>query len=573
MSKDDLLIESAREAADLLFDAREGDNVSAYEPASRLEAEAAVQQLRNRFEGLPGAISEALDAARESANLISGDRLQGIAEVIQNADDVDASQVRIALEPDALWISHDGRPVRLRHVLGFATPWLSTKGSESDTTGRFGIGLMTLRALSNSFEIHCEPYHVKLGEPTLSAIDPLMEPAGLAELGWTTLRVPLAGGAVTLNGLTEWLDRWDNSALLFLRSVSRVTLVDGRGAPIRTLAISRKEGAEVLLDEPSPDRRVIRCSIEAGDRRRWIVYSEDVQTPTGVTRARKAAEETTPIAIAFPQYTVDHGQIHAGLPVTKTRFPIFVNAQFDPLTSRSDFANNDWNQAILPLIATLWFRAALDLFSRNSKAAWQAIPIPNSDEASDQSSYTGRLEEAIIAKARTEVASQLLFSVQGHDQMRLSSLAVEAEQLESIVTEQETAELAELPATLPFTVRDQDGRWRLVLDDWRTYGADIADEVSVERALNLVGDPSRSVESTIALTAAGLAEELNSQLLRLPCVVARDGRHLVPPGRLSADALAVETTPLAEQLGLVTLLHPAYLGESRARPGSADLAS
>ena len=562
MSKGGLLIEKAREAADLLFDAREGDNVSTYEPASRLEAEAAVQQLCDRFEGLPGAISVALGAARESANLISRDRLQGLAEIIQNADDVDASQVRIALEPEALWISHNGRSVQLRHVLGFATPWLSTKGGESDTTGRFGIGLMTLRSLSNSFEIHCEPYHVKLGEPTLFAIDPPVEPAGLAEMGWTTLRVPLAHGTVSLDALTEWLDRWDDSALLFLRSVSSVTLVDGRGGSSRALAIRRKEGAEVLLDEPSPDRRVIRRNIEAGDGRRWIVYSADVQTPTWVTRARKAAEETTPIAIAFPQYTVDHGQIHAGLPVTKTRFPIFVNAQFDPLTSRSDFANNDWNQAILPLISTLWFRAALDLFSRNSKAAWQAIPIPNSDEASDQSSYTGRLEEAIIAKARTEVASQLSFSVQGHDQMHLSSLAVEAEQLESIVTEQETAELAELPATLPFAVRDQDGRWRLVLDDWRTNGADIAEEVSVERALNLVGDPSRSVESTIALTAAGLAEELNSQLLRLPCVVARDGLHLVPPGRLSADALAVETTPLAEQLGLVTLLHPAYLGES-----------
>ena len=562
MSKDDLLIESAREAADLLFDAREGDNLSTYEPASRLEAKAAVQQLCDRFEGLPGAISVALGAARESANLISRDRLQGLAEIIQNADDVDASQVRIALEPEALWISHNGRPVQLRHVLGFATPWLSTKGGESDTTGRFGIGLMTLRSLSNSYEIHCEPYHVKLGEPTLFAIDPPLEPAGLAEMGWTTLRVPLAHGAVSLDALTEWLDRWDDSALLFLRSVSSVTLVDGRSGSIRALAIDRKEGAEVLLDEKSPDRQVIRSNIEAEDGRRWIVYAEDVPTPTGVTRARKAAKETTPIAIAFPQYSVDHGQIHAGLPVAETRFPIFVNAQFDPLTSRSDFADNDWNRAILPLVSMLWSLTALDLFSRDPRAGWRAIPIPASDNESGQLSFTARLEEAIIAKARTEVASQLSFSVQGHDQMHLSSLAVEAEQLESIVTEEETAELAELPATLPFAVRDQDGRWRLVLDDWRTYGTDIADEVSIEKALHLVGNENRSVESTIALTAAGLAEQLNSQLLRLPCVVARDGRHLVPPDRLSANALAVESTPLADQLGSVTLLHPAYFVES-----------
>ena len=193
LASDSPLIGRAKEAADHLFDARNGDAAPTYEPTSLLEARVAVRRLGERFEGLPGAISEALDAARESANLISSDRFQGIAEIIQNADDVDASQVRLLLGPTDLWIGHDGSPVRLRHVLGLATPWLSTKGSEADTTGRFGIGLMTLRSLSNTLEIHCNPYHVQVGEPTLSPIDPPTIPLGIEEAGWTTLRVPLNG--------------------------------------------------------------------------------------------------------------------------------------------------------------------------------------------------------------------------------------------------------------------------------------------------------------------------------------------------------------------------------------------
>ena len=563
MASDSLLIGRAEEAADRLFDARNGDAAPTYEPTSLPEAQAAIRRLSERFERLPGAISEALDAARASANLISSDRFQGIAEIIQNADDVDASQVRLLLGPTDLWIGHDGSPVQLRHVLGLATPWLSTKGSEADTTGRFGIGLMTLRSLSNTLEIHCHPYHVQLGEPTLSPIDPPTPPPGFEEAGWTTLRVPLERGDVSPEELEEWLDRWDDAALLFLRSISKVTLLDQEGAPIRQLAISRYDAAEVLLDEWNPSRRVLRQRVEAAAGRSWVVYGEDVSTPAGVLRAHKATETTTPIAIALPQYAIDHGQLHAGLPITRTRLPIFANAQFDPLTNRRDFADNEWNKAIVPLVADLWSRAALDLFSRDPKAAWQAMPLPNVAEGDGPYSFTDGLEEAIIVKARQWVASQLSFPVSGQGELRLSQLAVEAQSLEQILSETETAALAGLPATLPFRVRDQAGRWRLVLDDWRTGGANIPEQVSVERALDFVGDQTRPADSTIALTAAGLDAGLDERLMELPCVISRDGRHIVPPDEDSADALAAETTPLAEQLGIVTMLHPAHLGDGK----------
>ena len=355
---------------------------------------------------------------------------------------------------------------------------------------------MTLRSLSNTLEIHCHPYHVQLGEPTLSPIDPPTPPPGFEEAGWTTLRVPLERGDVSPEELEEWLDRWDDAALLFLRSISKVTLLDQEGAPIRQLAISRYDAAEVLLDEWNPSRRVLRQRVEAAAGRSWVVYSEDVSTPAGVLRARKATETTTPIAIALPQYAIDHGQLHAGLPITRTRLPIFANAQFDPLTNRRDFADNEWNKAIVPLVADLWSRAALDLFSWDPKAAWQAMPLPNAAEGDGPYSFTDGLEEAIIVKARQWVASQLSFPVSGQGELRLSQLAVEAQSLEQILSETETAALAGLPATLPFRVRDQAGRWRLVLDDWRTGGANIPEQVSVERALDFVGDQTRPADTS-----------------------------------------------------------------------------
>ena len=154
-----------------------------------------------------GAISEALGAAQESGDLLSSDKFQGIAEIIQNADDQNASEVRISLGPTDLWFGHDGSQVRLPHILGMATPWLSTKSSEAVSTGRFGIGLSSLRSLSKSLEIHCDPYHVRLGELTLSPIAPPTPPSGNDHPSWTALRIPLERGEVTIGELEEWLGR------------------------------------------------------------------------------------------------------------------------------------------------------------------------------------------------------------------------------------------------------------------------------------------------------------------------------------------------------------------------------
>ena len=564
LASEGLQIRSAEEAADQLFNARNGDTVPYCEPNDLPAAEAAVRRLGERFNDLPGYIAEALDAARDSGDLLSSDKLQGISEIIQNADDVDASQVRLVLRPTDLWVGHDGKPVQLRHVLGLATPWQTTKRGEAAPNGRFGIGLMTLRSISNTLEVHCHPYHVQLGDPTVSPIDPPMPPPVLDEAGWTTLRIPFEQGMVGAIELVEWLDRWDSSALLFLRSVSKVTLFDSEGTLIHELSISRCDAEEVQPDEWNPGKKASRRGVDTSDGRSWLVYTEEVASPAGVVRTRKATDRTTPIAIALPQYSVDCGQIHAGLPVTRTRLPIFANAQFDPITNRQDFANNDWNKALVPLVADLWSRAAIDLFVRDPKAAWQAMPLPAIVGGNGQSPFIDELEDAIIAQARQQVASQLSVPVSGQGEFRLAELAVEARPLEQILTVTETATLASMPAALPFEFRDQTGRWRTVLEDWRRAGANIPDEVSVERALELVGDETRPVSSTVDLVAVGLEEGFNTRLMELPSIIAQDGRHIVPPSGDSPTAVATETTPLAEQLGVVTLLHSEHLGGGKA---------
>ena len=554
----------AVEAAELLFESHDVDAVASYEPRNIDEASAAVKHLGQLFDNVPGTLSLALEGASGSGNLLSSDRLQGISEIVQNADDAGASQVRILLRPGDLLVSHNGNPVRLHHIRGFATPWLSTKGGDTDTIGRFGIGLMTLRALSTTIEVHCAPYHVRLGDPTVSQIDELPLPPGFGDDGWTTLRIPLAEGTVSSADIEAWLARWDDGALLFLRQVAQVVLLSAEGGVVRELALSRSDYAEVPVEDTIFVGPAVRHLAEASDGRSWLVYSAEVPAPAGKSRARKKTDDMTPISVALPLQPVQRGGVYAGLPVAPTRLALLVSAQFDPLTSRLGFAQTEWNQAFVPIVAEFWLHVALDLFRLDPQVAWHAMPTWAAIEGDSGSSLVDMLEEAVCDQASFEVASRLSFNVPGQGMVLLSELAVEAQPLEGILSEAEIAQLANLPAALPSEVRDRYGKWRTVLDDWASVDADLPEQVSVEQALELLEDENRSADSTIALTAVGLKEDLGEQLLELPCVIASDGRRLVPPSGDSPEAIAVEVTPLAEQLGVVTQLHGAHLGDGEA---------
>ena len=553
----------AKEAAEQLFNTKGLRRPSVYEPRSFRTARAAIRRLGELFDQLPGSVADALEAAGSSGELLSSDRLQGLAEILQNADDAGASEVRLLLRNDDLLMSHNGDKIRLRHVLGLAMPWFSTKRAESETFGRFGIGLSALRSISGLIDVHCSPYHVRLGKPILLPIDPPVLPVGFDEEGWTVFRVSLTEGGVSLEELAGWLDRWSDAGLLFFRNVAEVRLRESGGGTLRCLSVRRDTRKRIEPAGVAVPLAIYRQRVKAADGRSWMVYSADVPTPAGVCRVHKEMELTTPVGVALPLHRTSVGQIYAGLPVTDTPVPVFLNAQFDPLTSRRDFADTPWNRALVPLVADVWSYAAVDLFGIKPAVAWPAMPTGIGSDGEEVSSLVGKLNVAIVDSARHSVAPRVLVDVHGKGRFGLAQLAVEARPLEGVVTADETATILGMPATLPTAVRDTDGKWRVVLDDWREAGADLPEPLSVERALELLRDPNHPVQSTIALVAAGVRDGLGDRLVQLPCLVASDERRLVPPSKDSPEAVALEVSALARELGIVTALHAEHIEETK----------
>lgn len=554
------LVERARHAADLVTD----EKAVPVELATELEARAAVQQLSENFEQLRGGFKTAFERAGDSASQISSDRLQYLAEFVQNADDVDATEVHIQLLPSELRASHNGEAMRLKDVFAIATPYSTTKGEEADATGRFGIGLSAFRAISDTLEVHCAPYHIRIGEPPIAWLDRPERRLGIDGSSRTTFVIPLSDQPLEIRELVDWFDGWDDAALLFLRQVRRITLLNPSGHAERSLSITRAPDERLAHAVTVP--QLARLQARADDGRSWAVYGADVPSPVGVQRVHKATGPTTPVAVAFPLGASKSGHVYARLPVAPLDSPLLVNAQFDPITNRRELSDTEWNRALVDRIAGVWSEAVLDLFECDPHAAWHAIPLPRDGNEGGAGLVIRTLEEAVLQEARRTVASRLSFSISGHGHVRLAQLAVEAKSLEGILQDAETAQLAGLRATVPADIRDPTGRWRLVLDDWRANEAGLPEEVSVEQALELVGDEGRPVASSIALVAAALDEGFGTELLRLPCVIASDGRRLLPPAGDSVAAFSVGSASLAAQLGIATLLHPAHLAAGNGAP-------
>lgn len=147
------------------------------------------------FFSAAGTVRRIVDTAKAGAANLSGDRLQGLSEIVQNTDVNGATRVEFRLGQAALVVLHDGQPAELRRIHALAAPWLTTKADDANATGRFGVGLSTLQPLSEEFEIHSGPYGVRYGDPLLAAIDRSTDLLGDVADSDTILRIPFRATA------------------------------------------------------------------------------------------------------------------------------------------------------------------------------------------------------------------------------------------------------------------------------------------------------------------------------------------------------------------------------------------
>ncbi len=106
------------------------------------------------------------------------DQTHFIFELLQNAEDAEASQVQFRLYPDRLEFEHDGCPFNEDDVRGICRLAAGTKRNDINKIGKFGIGFKSVYAHTTSPRIHSADGHF--------AIDNYVQPRSIDALSATT---------------------------------------------------------------------------------------------------------------------------------------------------------------------------------------------------------------------------------------------------------------------------------------------------------------------------------------------------------------------------------------------------
>lgn len=556
---------AGREAADrLVHDWPDTSRIA--DATSAAWARAALARLVEHEQRQPALFRASREGSERGAESLSPRPFQGLLEVVQNADDLGAGEVRVmvrgANRRRQLTLVHDGAPVQLAHVGAMVLPWVSTKSDDPTASGRFGIGQRTLTSLGGPLHVHCAPFHFVLEADGPHPCAPLAPTPGIYDPSRreTLLSLKL-NGDVDENALRRFLEDLGPRSLVFLKSVRRVRLIvsDDERRPADHL-VTASEPEELVWKLGRKKVVASRAELRSPTGSSFVRYISEVPVPAGDKRHHKATGPTTAVGVATERSN------HAGgfydrvpLPLS-TGFPVSINAQWDPDTARGALLPRQWNEHRLLEAAQLTAAAAADCLRRGSSDGWRFVPLLAEMSASTDTWLATQL--AMFVEAAHAAMEDVRVPI-GVKPKRLSEVAWEDASLDGLLTDGDQHRLKPDQWAVPRPLRDAAGRWRTVL---REIGR--SEEITVQDALELFDlddaalgqrDPSWYVGMARAALTADV--DLVGEFLSRRSVLLADGRRVEPPDVADPHSLVCRLSPssLAAAAGTAFELHPAYL--------------
>lgn len=250
--------------SDLDLLALSGRALAAIQPPSRLKAQwsarvaAWSQRVLKTLQSAPRSLSQAFAETLLSKRIYT-DPAHCLHELLQNAEDANATTLRFTFTPAALQVEHDGDPFDARDVVGLLSVGQSTK--RPGQLGMFGVGFKSVYALCDRPQLYSPFFCFEIAD--VSIPKPLQPPVDLSP-GWTRLvlpwRVPLD---VSMGAIAEAALSLPAELLLTLRNLCSIEVQSPQ--VLRTIARER------LSKSDSPDGVDDVCLGDGGRVTRYVV--------------------------------------------------------------------------------------------------------------------------------------------------------------------------------------------------------------------------------------------------------------------------------------------------------------
>jgi hypothetical protein len=548
------------------------------------------EQALEAFESLefPGLFSKIIESGEEFAKQVHSIATRGLQELVQNADDQGASNIRFGFRRRAdrseLLIAHDGDPVEIADVIWMTLPLLSGSREDPEKIGRFGIGLKTLNQLGDSLAVHCRPipgFEIRNGHISRTRAARPIKGFWNPEARETLFILRLGRRDFDWHFFKDWLDTWDASSLLFLRSLRSVSLADlSPGGHGKTLRCGLEIGEPRAVDLPLPRApKAQQVSIKEVDgRRRWTRYSVDYPRPQRLLATNKKSGGQVRLEVAIPSQR-GRSRIYVGLPLDEpSTLPYSLSAPFDPNVERTKVRdNNALNEWLIDRIGDLAIAISLKRFGEQPHSGWISIPLEQ--EMAGESPWVAERFTKMVARHRRVATERVTPILPDGTAVKLGGLTFEHQGFEGLITAeqvdrlwaQEWSETHGERRAVPKAWRDRSGRWRTFLGE-----LDGPEALSAGECLAILewpdADLPRDHRWLAEMAGAALQANAEEDLWRRRCVaLTGDGGRFSPAEIAEQGTLLVHLAPkrgdLAADLDLAQQVARPF--KSRREPAPA----
>jgi hypothetical protein len=166
----------------------------------------------------------ALKAGQNNRDFLAnmyGDPSHFIFELLQNAEDSNASKVSIILQEDKFIFIHNGKPFSIEDVIGICKVGNSSK--DSTKIGKFGIGFKSVFAITNRPLIQSGPYCFELSDYNVPVVNNNIDKQ-ISINNETKIILPFSSTLTpsSKNLIIERLKQIDEDGILFLSSIQKI---------------------------------------------------------------------------------------------------------------------------------------------------------------------------------------------------------------------------------------------------------------------------------------------------------------------------------------------------------------
>jgi hypothetical protein len=359
-------------------------------------------------------------------------------ELIQNADDEDASAIRIELSDDEIRIFDDGSGFDLNGVVAVCQQGRSPKRSD-DQIGFMGIGFKSLFEVCNRVEVHSNGYHFAFGTNTAADVTDIPEqfvPESVRDLEHPLPYVPddetddtryqtkIVGEISDPTGVKTALstDQLAPSAFLFLRNLNEIRIhgsigskefdrhLKGRTVPnpeTVATAADRYDAKEIHESDrvvTKDTKRVETKIIESnGSIEKWALFRNIWEIPEGIPRPQfreQISEREMFVALPLDESnrlttpsnkegSVRVSPVHSYLPIkqlSEVELDFIIHADFDLDPTRTRIkSDSKWNEQMAKQVRELVLTPVLRTVANHP--VWKEnlhYLVPESVPASDE---------------------------------------------------------------------------------------------------------------------------------------------------------------------------------------------